>query len=138
MDQLGAKLIGDRLRNARKERHLTQAVLAQKVDIAAKYLSNIECGEKLPKLETFIELVNALKVDANSILVDVLDAEEVVNPILCSELSMKVSKLPPDRQKKALKMLEALVDEFSALPGTELLCPAAMTFDSTERLQPMD
>lgn len=52
------------------ERGLTQAELAQMVDIAPKYLSNIECGVKVSRFEPFIEIANALMVDANTLLVD--------------------------------------------------------------------
>ena len=69
---MDAVKVGARIKAARKVRRLTQAVLAQEVDITPKYLSNIECGAKVPKLETFIEIANALEVDANTLLVDVL------------------------------------------------------------------
>ena len=64
--QVDAVKVGARIKAARKVRRLTQAELAQEVDITPKYLSNIECGAKVPKLETFIEIANALEVDANT------------------------------------------------------------------------
>ena len=57
---MDAKKIGNRIKLIRKARGLTQADLAQMVDLTPKYLSNLECGFKLPKFETFISIANAL------------------------------------------------------------------------------
>ena len=46
--QVDAVKVGARIKAARKVRRLTQAELAQEVDITPKYLSNIECGAKSP------------------------------------------------------------------------------------------
>ena len=46
---MDAKKIGNRIKLIRKARGLTQADLAQMVDLTPKYLSNLECGFKLPK-----------------------------------------------------------------------------------------
>ena len=59
---MDATKIGNRIKLTRKSRGLTQADLAQMVDLTPKYLSNLECGFKLPKFETFISIANALKV----------------------------------------------------------------------------
>lgn len=46
-----AKKIGMQIQIARKKRQLSQADLAQMVDLTPKYLSMIECGTKTPKLK---------------------------------------------------------------------------------------
>ena len=51
-----AKKIGMQIQIARKKRQLSQADLAQMVDLTPKYLSMIECGTKTPKLETLISI----------------------------------------------------------------------------------
>lgn len=43
---MDAKKVGKRIQSARMERHLTQAELAQILDLTPKYLSNVECGAK--------------------------------------------------------------------------------------------
>ena len=100
--------IGRRIQQERKARKMTQSVLAEKVSISTKYISNIECGEKLPKLETFIAIANAIGTDANTLLVDVL---EVSPQIKSSVLSEKIAGLPPVEQKRILRLHSAMMDE---------------------------
>lgn len=105
---MDAKLIGHRIQAARMERGWTQAVLAQKADLTAKYLSNIECGDKLPKFETFITIANVLETDANSLLVDVLD---VSSSIVSTSLGERLSKLPRQRQQRLLRLFDLLIED---------------------------
>ena len=58
-------------------------------------------------------IANAIGVDANSLLVDVLD---VSTSIRASQLQEKISKLSPENQKTALCVMETLVDELSNQP----------------------
>lgn len=110
---MDAAKVGMRIQEARIAHNLTQAVVAQKADIATKYLSNVECGVRLPRLETLVAIANAIGVDANSLLVDVLD---VSTSIRASQLQEKISKLSPENQKTALRVMETLVDELSNQP----------------------
>ena len=71
---MDARLIGKRIQLVRKERGLTQEQLSQMVNLSPNYLSNVETGLKTPKLETLIEIMNALQCDANALLADVVDA----------------------------------------------------------------
>lgn len=67
---MNSKNLGQRLRQFRKEAHLTQSELAKKVNITPTYLSIIERGVQLPRLETFIKLANVLCISANDLLVE--------------------------------------------------------------------
>ena len=51
---MDAQKVGRRIQEARKARGLTQAELAQMVDLSTKYISNVECGFKTPKLNTLM------------------------------------------------------------------------------------
>lgn len=110
---MDARNIGLNIKRTRKERGLTQAELAQMVDITPKYLSNLECGEKFPKLETFISIANALQCDANTLLCNVLDA---TIPATSATISTKLSTLPPKEQRRFLRILEFMVDDAKANP----------------------
>lgn len=100
--------IGIRIKEIRKQRGYTQAEIAEKINVTTKYVSNIECGSKIPKFETFIMLANALKVDANYLLVDVLD---VSTAIASSNITEKLSLLPQAEQKQMLRYFEVMVNE---------------------------
>ena len=93
-------MIGPRIQQERKARGMTQSVLAEKVAVSTKYISNIECGEKLPRLETFIAIANALKTDANSLLVDVLDVSALI------EASMMTGAVLAGASEKELEIVE--------------------------------
>ena len=108
---MDAKKIGNRIKLIRKANGLTQADLAQMVDLTPKYLSNLECGFKLPKFETFISIANALKVDANTLLRDVLD---VSTSTASSEISEKLAALPMEEQRKIMRILDVMISEENA------------------------
>ncbi|MBS6475613.1 MAG: helix-turn-helix transcriptional regulator [Clostridiales bacterium] len=60
--------MGARIKEARKNRRLTQDQLAAEVNIGPTYISDIERGAKFPSLSLFIKIVNALNVSADFIL----------------------------------------------------------------------
>jgi len=63
-------LLGKRILFYRKQRQLSQAVLAEKADISITFLSQIERGIKYPTSETLSCLVNALGVEAYELFQD--------------------------------------------------------------------
>jgi transcriptional regulator with XRE-family HTH domain len=105
---MDTKKIGRQIQLIRKARGNTQAELAQMVDLTPKYLSNLECGDKMPKLDTFISIANALECDANSLLVDVLNVSTIM---VSSSISEKLSALPVEEQRKILRLLEVMIDD---------------------------
>ena len=111
MVEYDAKKIGMQIQTARKKRHLSQADLAQMVDLSPKYLSMIECGAKNPKLETLISIANALGTDANSLLADVLDASCPEESAFFAEVSDKYQELSKRQQEKVLRLMNALITE---------------------------
>ena len=108
VDRMDAKMIGRRIQIVRKERGLTQEQLSQAVGLSPNYLSNIETGLKTPKLETFIEIVNALHCDANTLLADVVDSIVTQES---SQVSKALSELPVTEQRRIMKIVEMLVTE---------------------------
>lgn len=57
------KLIGMRIKELRRSKHLSQEQLAEKADINSKYLSRMERGTENPTLDMLIKLTNALEVE---------------------------------------------------------------------------
>ena len=54
---------------------LRQEDLAEKTDLTTNYIGMVERGEKIPSLETFIKIVNALGVSSDMVLTDVLETD---------------------------------------------------------------
>ena len=102
--------VGRRLQTVRRSRGLTQAALAEMSGLTPKYVSNIECGFKTPKLDTFVTIANALRCDANSLLCDVLDVAVEQESGL---ISQKLSSLPVEQQRYILRVMEFMIDELS-------------------------
>lgn len=107
---MNLKAIGKRIKLAREAKGLTQEQLAEQVNLSTSHISAIERGVKQPKLVTFVEIINVLEVDANSILTDVLS---VSYEIISSQLSIRMSTLSADQQKKTLRVLDTLIQETS-------------------------
>ena len=100
------KSIGKNIRKRRDELGIKQEELAEMVELSVSYVGAIERGEKLPKLEVFIRIANALKVSADTLLSDVLD---VGNQIVASELSKEISDLSKSEQRRILNVIRAMI-----------------------------
>ena len=63
--------IGKRIRKYREEKGWRQEDFAEKTGLSVTYTGMIERGEKSPRLETFVSIVNALGVTSDALLSDV-------------------------------------------------------------------
>lgn len=70
MDDLNrlSQEIGARIREARMAKKMSQQELATKANISLPHVSDIENGKQSMKLATFIRIIEALQVSADSIL----------------------------------------------------------------------
>ena len=62
----------------RLEKKLRQEDLAERSGLSANYVGMVERGEKIPSLETFIGIINALGVSADMVLTDVVETGYLV------------------------------------------------------------
>ena len=56
------KLIGEKIKNIRNEKKITQEELAEMAEISVGYISNIETAKKKVSLTTIIKICNALDI----------------------------------------------------------------------------
>ena len=70
--------IGKNIRKYRLAKKLRQEDLAEKAGLSANYIGMVERGEKIPSLETFITILNALEVSADMVLADVVSTGYIV------------------------------------------------------------
>lgn len=99
--------IGNRIKEAREQAHLTQEDLAEIVDISPTHMSVIERGAKTPRLDTFVKIVNALKLSSDALLQDVVAP---VSDSIVAELSIRIGSLPQKEQERILKAIRALTE----------------------------
>ena len=60
--------IGKNIRKFRLVKKLRQEDLAERTGLTANYIGMVERGEKIPSLETFIKILNALGVSGDMVL----------------------------------------------------------------------
>ena len=98
--------IGRNIRKFRLERKLRQEDLAEKTGLSVNYIGMIERGEKMPALDTFIGILNALGVSADMVLADVVDTGYVIKSSMLSE---KLNALSPDDRQKIYDVIETMI-----------------------------
>ena len=100
--------VAKRIRETRIAQHLTQEELADKADISLTHMGVIERANKVPNLDTFVAIANALNVSADSLLLDVV-SESAQQEV--SLLGRMVSGQTPEQQRKILKIVQTLIEE---------------------------
>ena len=98
--------IGKNIRKFREIKKLRQEDLAEKTDLTTNYIGMIERGEKIPSLETFINILNSLGVSANMVLSDVLDNGYTVKDSLLNE---KLEKLVPEDRNRIYEVIDTMM-----------------------------
>jgi transcriptional regulator with XRE-family HTH domain len=68
MDKRLSKTIGEAARNARLRAQLTQADVAEMVDLVTEVYGRVERGGMVPSVPTLLKLCHALKISADELL----------------------------------------------------------------------
>lgn len=98
--------IGKNIRKFREIKKLRQEDLAEKTDLTTNYIGMIERGEKIPSLETFINILNSLGVSADMVLSDVLDNGYTVKDSLLNE---KLEKLVLEDKNRIYEVIDTMM-----------------------------
>lgn len=98
--------IGKNIRKFREIKKLRQEDLAKKTDLTTNYIGMIERGEKIPSLETFINILNSLGVSADMVLSDVLDNGYTVKDSLLNE---KLERLVPEDRNRIYEVIDTMM-----------------------------
>ena len=99
------QLIGSRIREARLSRRMSQADRAAKANISLPHIRNIENGKASMKLESFIRIIEALQVSADSLLRP--DVPEV-RSLYQSEFDELLADCSPKELDSILKIVREL------------------------------
>ena len=98
--------IGKRIRKYREAKGWRQEDFAEKIGLSVTYTGMIERGEKVPKLETFITIANALEVSADLLLTDVLTTGYHIKS---SEITEEISSLKPSERDRIYSVVNAMI-----------------------------
>ena len=84
--KLDYSFMAKRVKEARDAVHLTQAELAEKIDISTNALAKLETNRMHPKLQTLLNIANVLRLDVNYFLCNstenTADEEDEVDRLL--------------------------------------------------------
>lgn len=99
--------LGKRIRESRIKKGYTQQDLADLAKIGVVYISEIERGVKMPSLNIFIKIIDALDVSADYVLRDELPSGK---EYICIEITEKLLTLTPSQRKTATDILNAYLN----------------------------
>lgn len=95
-NKFSGEYLGPRIKEYRVKQGMSMIKLANEVGVLPNYISQLENGDKVPSLDTFIRITNALNVTADELLCDYLSAEcHVVE----SKLNAGISGLSKEDQR---------------------------------------
>lgn len=110
---MDCKSLGKKVREYRAKRGWSLQECSERIGISTRYLADIERGDKVPKLETFILILNTLSASADDVLQDslVVGYESKSN-----DLIQKLDALDVVRRKQAMAIFDSVL---SALKENE-------------------
>lgn len=97
------------MKNCRTARKLSQEEFADTLGISTHYLSDIERGVRVPKLDTFIKILNILEISADYMLQDSL---VVGYKEKTGELQKLVNKLSSGNREIVYRYVKLLIESF--------------------------
>lgn len=103
------KRLGKRIREERLRLNLTQAQLAEDIDISDTYMGAIERGERCLTLDTLVRLVNRLGVTIDYLLTDsVADSDSNI----MEQFRQIIDRQPLERKQMAVNVLRTIFAYF--------------------------
>jgi transcriptional regulator with XRE-family HTH domain len=112
-ENMDYKRLGERIREERQRLRLTQAALAEDIDISDTYMGAIERGERCLTLDTLVRLVNRLGVTVDYILADYVSNSD---PIIFEQFKQITDRQPVERKQLAINLLRTI---FTHLENTQ-------------------
>lgn len=103
------KRLGERIREERRRLNLTQAQLAEAIDISDTYMGAIERGERSLTLDTLVRLVNRLGVTVDYLLSDSVSDND---SNIMEQFKQIIDGQPLERKQLAINILRTLFSYF--------------------------
>ena len=105
---LDFSIIGQRLKKARQNRHLTQEDLAEKLDVSVAFLSRIERGSSHINLKRLNQICSILEISEGQILNGRSgDSKNYLN----SEFTELLQNSSSEQQKLIYKIAQVIINE---------------------------
>src|SRR6202140_1483361 len=110
--------IGQRIRQLRESRAMTQSQLQSRSKVSRSYLSRIESGQMTPSLGPLEKISEALNVGLNRFFIPESDGEALLEDPFIQGLRPFLRQLDWEQWQSILKRLQAISDNVTAIPAT--------------------
>lgn len=100
---------GNLIHRLRQTHGRSKKELAARIGISCRYLEDIENGRKIPKLDTFVKIMNTLHSSADYVLQDSL---VIGYKVKSSYVQSVLDKLTQAQRKQVLIVLQALIESY--------------------------
>ena len=95
--------MGTRMKRRKKKLKMSQAELAEKVNVSNNHISSIETGKQIPSLTTFVKICEQLDTTPDFLLLGSLPKENLLK---------NFSDSRPFCNKKDLPLIQDIVENF--------------------------
>ena len=109
---MDSKSLGKKIKSYRAKCGWNLETCAERIGITSRYLADIERGDKVPTLETFIRILNTLTASSDDVLQDslVIGCESKSN-----DVSKKLDTPDSTRRKQALDIFDSVITSLKNL-----------------------
>jgi transcriptional regulator with XRE-family HTH domain len=128
--------IGQRIRQLRESRAMTQSQLQSRSKVSRSYLSRIESGQMTPSLGTLEKISEALNVGLNRFFIPESDGEALLEDPFIQGLRPFLRQLDWEQWQSILKRLQAISDHVHAAPITLRRSPRRRMATATDTSEP--
>lgn len=110
MSEINYKLLGEKIKERRKELRITQEQLANDLLVNPSHISNIENARSYPSLTALFTISNSLKCGIDYLIGEqyTYEKEVVTSENIDKKLTKALQYCSRDKKEKVLKMIEIL------------------------------
>ena len=113
MDEL-LQQIGERVRQARLAKHMSQMDLAEAIGMSVSFISNIEVGKQAMNIRVLIAISDVLNVSADWLLRNPTELDVTVD-----EIVKELENCSPRERETILKLVQTMKDSIHKLKVTD-------------------
>ncbi len=103
--------LGERIRKARKQRHLTQEQLAEECNLSTAHIGHIERGTRALSIESLITISEVLNVSTDYLLLDISNSTDKK----LSNILTAIDTVNNDKYNKLYSVVKILAENIDKL-----------------------
>lgn len=106
-NQLDNLSLGNKIRKYRNQHNWTQEQFAELLDISSGYVSQIERGDHVPSLATFVTICKVLEIEPGVLLLDSVPSNITDENYKRIQLDRYIDQINEEQLDSLLKLLQA-------------------------------